>query len=380
MNHRLGSVGINTNYSQYRGINKNKQTQQTSFGSVALNRGVTAAMQGLERGGFLAEFLILDLLGMITPRTLQALDRNKEEIGHLNFKAGIEEFVREIMSGPPMTIIPLGLMAIATKITGPSVFLPMTQIKQFNKFAQQTSEQLGEQAFNAKTYKNTFIRNALDDALASHKKNLGSKVVNEHIDNIIADFEKLNEKTLEHKNKSFFKRLISRKTFRRMRDGIEKNIQNKISELNIKNGAVDSSKIIYSGENAHKVSVGNFLKDIKKYSKDITSKLSKFAPKMEEKVGKLAKEELLKETKELSSIMKGGRTLLNLLAIGGVGLYSLYIPKLYQRYKIFPGVDGLKEGDKKINNNNQPKNNNVISRTNNAMINSYLSKLKGVSK
>ena len=81
------SPSQNNNYRSSR--------RSPSFGNFAV--GLASF---IENNGFLGEFLTIDSCGMMIPRTAQGYTRNMEELGHLNYKAGREEMVRELLSGP----------------------------------------------------------------------------------------------------------------------------------------------------------------------------------------------------------------------------------------------------------------------------------------
>ena len=83
-----------------------------------------ALMHFVEKGGFFAEFCIMDMCGLVLPRVWQGFHRNKEELGHLNYQAGMEELLREAITGPSMFLIPMGAVLLAGRIFGKA-----TQIK-----------------------------------------------------------------------------------------------------------------------------------------------------------------------------------------------------------------------------------------------------------
>jgi len=116
-----------------------KKLQKPTFRGVLATIGNANknAMQYLERGGFFAEFCLMDMCGMVLPRVYQGFQRNKEELGHLNYQAGMEEFLREFITGPSMFLIPIGAVILAGKMLGKG-----TQInfKLLNKFSDSFKE------------------------------------------------------------------------------------------------------------------------------------------------------------------------------------------------------------------------------------------------
>ena len=80
-------------------------------GSLVLAGGL---MQWIQDQGFLASFLIQDLLGMTAPRVGAAFLRDKEVTGKYNIQEGFEVLGREGLTGPcMMAVAPLMLWGAA---------------------------------------------------------------------------------------------------------------------------------------------------------------------------------------------------------------------------------------------------------------------------
>ena len=62
-------------------------------------------MQWIQDQGFLASFLIQDLLGMTAPRVGAAFLRDKEVTGKYNIQEGFEVLGREGLTGPCMMAV-----------------------------------------------------------------------------------------------------------------------------------------------------------------------------------------------------------------------------------------------------------------------------------
>ena len=78
------------NYTRQQNVNTehaNSKKKNPSFGNPAV-----AFATFIENNGFLGEFLSIDTFGMMAPRTGQGYLRNRKELGHLNYKAGREEY------------------------------------------------------------------------------------------------------------------------------------------------------------------------------------------------------------------------------------------------------------------------------------------------
>ncbi|UKI42640.1 MAG: hypothetical protein L6V95_07140 [Candidatus Melainabacteria bacterium] len=72
----------NLNYS---GMPKKEYKKDTRTSFKGVDGVVVATMDAIERGGMAASFTIQDMFGTNIPRTLTALDRNREELGHPNY-------------------------------------------------------------------------------------------------------------------------------------------------------------------------------------------------------------------------------------------------------------------------------------------------------
>ena len=108
---------INNNKAKH-----NTEMQQQPLYTPTFRAGFAGAlnlfgstMQGIENGGFLASFLIQDLLGMTTPRVGAAFLRDKDITGHYNIQEGFEVLGREGLTGPCMMAVAPIMFALAAK-------------------------------------------------------------------------------------------------------------------------------------------------------------------------------------------------------------------------------------------------------------------------
>ena len=113
---------------------RNKKAQNSpvapSFqGAGALNL-VGNIMNGIETQGFLASFLVQDVLGMTAPRTYTAFHRDKEVTGKYNIQEGFEVLGREGMTGPCMMAVAPIMFALTAKI-GKSTSVNSQLIRRF---------------------------------------------------------------------------------------------------------------------------------------------------------------------------------------------------------------------------------------------------------
>ncbi len=86
---------------------------------------IVGTMDAIERGGWAASFTVQDLLGTILPRPLTGLSRNKKENeGKKNTAFALKELIREVVTGPSMYVVPLGILVAGKKIVGQTVNTP----------------------------------------------------------------------------------------------------------------------------------------------------------------------------------------------------------------------------------------------------------------
>ena len=117
--------------------NKKEVPQQVSYSPSFRAGGFTgalnffgSAMQKIEDGGFLASFLIQDMLGMTAPRVGAAFLRDKDVTGKYNTQEGFEVLGREGLTGPCMMAVAPVTFAIAARF-GRSTGVNSRLIKRF---------------------------------------------------------------------------------------------------------------------------------------------------------------------------------------------------------------------------------------------------------
>lgn len=103
------------------------QPQKVSFGGVS-NISLKT-MDFIARGGLCASFCIQDGLGMILPRIVQGFFRNKDITGEYNYGEAAEVAIREILTGPPMFLIPMVIIAGCKNYIGKACDVPVEFIK-----------------------------------------------------------------------------------------------------------------------------------------------------------------------------------------------------------------------------------------------------------
>jgi hypothetical protein len=235
---------------------------------------------------------------MLVPRVAVGLNRDKEQLGHLNYKAGAEEFGREAFSGPGMNLIPMATLAAASAI------------KPASKMETSTLKNLTEN---------------MKDVVSNNKtgSNLNEKLAEKIFDNAF----KANTN-----DKNTFVELLNKvttcKSKKELKEASAKFVE-KVVELNNKcaNGAapINTKNLKLGGK---EINAAHLFEDFGAFSKDITSKISKMdsadATKM---LDKLAKNR---------GALKFGTALAAFFAVGG---FLKELPKLYQSKGLSPAQE-----------------------------------------
>ena len=157
-----------------------------------------ATMQWIQEQGFLASFLIQDVLGMTAPRVGAAFLRDKEVTGKYNVQEGFEVLGREGLTGPCMMAVAPIMFLLAAKF-GKTTGVNSQLIK---RFGDSLKEVVTQQGFNNKLletpekFKKEFykinIEKILKDSLG--KNNIEQKTLNMILEEI-SKYEAGNNKT-----------------------------------------------------------------------------------------------------------------------------------------------------------------------------------------
>lgn len=315
---------IQNNYYQSKQNIKLQKGQKQAFKggfSQSVKDATTWGIKHIENGGVLVDFLFVDMIGMVIPRTYQAFQRNKEELGHINYKSGVEELIREIFSGPSMFVIPMAFIALSKKAFGPA---SNSQFKALDSM----TDSFGRVVKNSKKpsdkgqLKKDFYKNIFSEIFEPHRKIETDKKLN--IDDGI-------NKIVEH--------LAQAETSKKSKEHIGA-IKEIVSDLNKAHGIhLDNSHNVTLKDGLNK-EVGALAGDLMNYSKDIVSKIADTAQKgaTTETLG-----DKLKNLHKNKTLARRGILVATFLSTVGF-LYS--IPIMYKRNTQFPGIDGLVDDGK----------------------------------
>lgn len=298
--------------------NKLQKKQNPSFGNA-----VVGLATFIENNGFLGEFLTIDTVGMMAPRTGQGYLRNRKELGHLNYKAGREELVRELLSGPAFFYVPLTALTIASALKGKSAKVDTKVLNGFKNIMKNTTVEMQ----NAVETKKNFVKTVINEAFKDYKNE--KQLVNE--------LSELMEKNATNKFKFVDK---VKNLFRKDNEKIETAailkekataLVTKLNKANSKN--LDNASVIEFG--GQKYDTANLFGDMKNYLDDFTSKAAKSTQEKDTFI-----EKFHKKAQDL-------RYAANIFAVASLSAFLMIIPKLYQTGDEFPGSDGLTKGKNK---------------------------------
>lgn len=310
----------------------NKQTFTGSFNPVV------AVMDGIEKGGFAASFIVQDGVGMVGPRIWEGLNRNRpkdengNKTGPLNWEFARREALREILSGPSAFLIPLGMMSFIKKFSGTANNVHVDHI-----------EALGQKFVSYATEN----PNTLND-INKFKKGYYAKVFENTLQNSLE--EALPEAELKTKAKDFADRLIDIETKRAAKD---KKGANKIEELLIdefidlrkahNNSSINElgAKLSVEGKkNGLQTGIKRLLRSLTDYTGDAFEKTNKH-------LAKNSQADIGEFIQSFNKRRAGTRVLSNIgMWSAVVGFYAI-IPKLYNLgLKGDPGLKGLEDTSK----------------------------------
>ncbi len=164
----------------------NKEVKSTPAFKGAMDSFCLGLANLIENGGLFVSFTLQDMLGTNLPRPIMGLMRNqKENNGKKNTRFAAKELVREMLTGPSMFLIPMGILAAGKPIFGKTINVPMEQIKALgdihaasplNEAGKEiTKQEFFRNAF-AEIIKNTKGEEALSDATKEKATDFAAKL------------------------------------------------------------------------------------------------------------------------------------------------------------------------------------------------------------
>lgn len=324
----------NLNYNVNCKDNSSK-SQSVAFGSSGFNP-VLMVMDGIDKGGFAASFIVQDMLGMAVPRTATGLTRNSDETGEKNTGYARLVAIREILSGPSTFIIPGVLIYGIKRIFGRANDVPINFIKGFSDHFEEFAEKNSNDLTNSKALKEAFYKDSVNNLV--YNSTIGEN--NKHYlegNELTKETEKLTKLLLEMENapkKHFWNRGAANKDgvkyastlkgefiehFVELRKSHSDNPSNKINTAWFKTKE-DVLNIAENEKGFIKTKVGSFVDYLTNFTNDITDTVAK----------KFKSGENIKSfVQDFGHRRVASRFLTNLAMISSVIAFFTIIPKLY---------------------------------------------------
>ena len=180
--------------AQMQNNNTKKQQQNPNFKSGGFLGFAAGVMQGIESKGYLASFLIQDILGMTAPRVWTGFNRDKDITGEYNLQEGFEVLGREGMTGPFMMAVAPAILFLTTRFCR-STNSSTNLIKRYGKTLQEFLKQSNvDNALkqDSKKFKAEYIKFNIEKMYKASVPN--DKDAVKTIENILKEFEKLEGK------------------------------------------------------------------------------------------------------------------------------------------------------------------------------------------
>lgn len=306
---------------------------KVSFSSAAslAKGGVSKFFNGIEKGGFLADFLVIDAISMIIPRIWIGLGRDKKETGKVNYKAGAEEAGREILSGPSMFAIPAFMLAGARRINSASKVTRET-LPHFTRLMNETVDSAEKISDFAETKKlnQALGEKIFDTAFKDHDlKDVKFKEVVSKTKKGIT----YNEITLATKNdaKAKFVEILQKGDDKKTVKELERFVSTLYNQNSKQNTAsLLDTKALFNIIAADKpIKVNDLVSDFHNYTKDVSKNIAK--KDFIKDVAVKAKAGAKTFVEELGKSREVLRRATSIASFFAVGAFLVYIPKLYQR-------------------------------------------------
>ena len=314
------SINNNTEYSKF------KKSHSPAFGNFAVGLATF-----IEKNGFLGEFLAVDTTGMMGPRAVQGYTRNMKELGHLNYKAGHEETIRELLSGPAFFYVPLIVLSLASAIKGKVAKVDTKMLGEFKTVMQNTAVDMK----NALATKTNFVKSVVNNSFKDyeHGKDLIDKIAELMHKNATEKFKFTDKIANLFKTKA--EKVPTASSYREK--AVE--LMTKLNKENARN--LDNASTIEL--NGKKINISDLFDDMKNYLDDFTQKAEKSTQDKETFI-----EKFHNKARDL-------RYAANILAVSALSAFLVIIPKLYQTGEKFPGKDGLETGENTPETTTAPK-------------------------
>ena len=321
-----------------------KQHQQSFTGSF---NPVVLLMDTIEKGGFAASFIAQDGIGMVAPRIYEGLNRNRKKdektgkkTGPLNWEFARREGIREILSGPSVFLIPLGILSIVKKKSGKGNNVHVSHIDALGQNLAEYASQNANGIKDADTFKRGYYTQIFKNALSnstdeSFRGDLLEQTSQKFADNLIEI-----ETKRKNKEKKEAKKLLEKLTDEYM------DIRKAHAAASADNSAVQLK--INGKDEKLGTSIQRLTQSLSDYTDDVLPRVTKLENQ--------SADSLKQFIHNFSKHRAGTRVLTNLGMWGAVVGFFTLIPKLYNMgLKHDPGLKGLEGSQESTENDKNEK-------------------------
>lgn len=293
-----------------------------------------------EKGGFFLEFLIVDALSMIAPRVWVGLNRDRDKTGQINIQAGMEEFGREILSGPSMNLIPMAIASIAVHKCMPAIKMDAATLEGLNQHLKTIVDENPNHPDLADKGKlnKKLAEKLFDNTFGGSNFDLDNK--NEYKNEFV---DLLGKSTTTKPKLALFRKLDAARNNLNDYDKAEKAFDNLIVKINNKNKVKDVAPdnthnlSLYNKKGPHDINAKDLFEDFRNYSKDIIDKFVK----PDSTKGNV--ERFFEKIEKTRKTTKIGLAVATFFAVGG---FLLYLPKIYQLSQSSPAEQSAERAKK----------------------------------
>lgn len=344
------SNNLSNNYSRKNSLTVNRNgygnkvsKDNVSFGSLSPKPLIVNLMNFIERNGFFAEFCILDFISLVAPRIAVGLDRDRDKTGKWNLKAGSEEARRELLSGPGIFLIPMGILA-GFRHFKPATFVPRDNMTKMTEiFKGLVGDKTKPQDLkNTDKLTKDYAGALFDDAFGEFKFENDAQTRKTFRNNFI---ELLTTK--DEKKPGFFHRATPEEQAAMTNNRFEELVK-EINNKNIKTSPLNPESLRIKGmaqEKADHITVAaqNLYTDFHNFVKDMIPTTA----------GQDFKAENLKKTftefiDKTRNTRKWARIAASIMSFAAVGSFLLYLPKLYKVSNVSPAMDSAKRAQDSV--------------------------------
>ena len=287
---------------------QNKQNKQQNVNFKGYSDTIVKMWQIIDSSRGI-QFTVEDMLGTNFPRTISGAMSGYEYTGKINWPYLWQEGIREFLTGPTMTLAPIGILAAITKFAGKSSNVHKDNIINLSHL----TGQLGKEPLTEETFRKEFTKTAVSDILTQSTLKDAEKSDVEELTGAILDYYSASKSAKTKQEKNAVKTMLS---------GIDSTFERILKLRKDSYKDTDFQTVTYStiGNKTGKASFTNYVDYIKAYADD-------FVKENKNKDGLINLSE--KAVKEFKDVRCGGRVLTVISMILGTGVIMSFIPKLY---------------------------------------------------